>query len=98
MDLQLQNSWEYKDDDRWDWSAYLTGSDLPKVQSVQYVLHPTFADPVRVVKDPATGFRIDTEGWGSFALKAIVHLKNGENQLLTHDIKLGKGEGRTDAA
>ena len=99
MKLQLQNSWREKDDDRWNWSAYLTGPDVDKVDYVEYVLHPTFVDPVRKVKAGAqNGFKMETEGWGSFELKAIVHLKNGENQFLTHEIKLERGEGRTDVA
>jgi transcription initiation factor IIF auxiliary subunit len=98
MNLQLHNSWDYEREDWWNWSAYLTGSDLPKVDYVEYILHPTFTKPLRVVKDPTDGFRMDTAGWGVFELKAIVHLKNGTQQLLTHEIKLEykPKKGRTD--
>ena len=100
MDLKLQNSWDYHPDDSWAWSAYLTGRDLPNVQYVQYLLHPSFSKPVRVVDDPANGFRLESEGWGPFELKAIVHLKDGGQQLLSHEIKLkSKPErGRTDSS
>ena len=99
MDLQLHNSWDYEQEDWWEWSAYLTGSDLPKVDHVEYILHPTFKSPLRVVKDPTEGFRLDTAGWGAFNLKAIVHLKDGTEQLLTHEVKLEQKpkKGRTDA-
>jgi hypothetical protein len=41
---------------------------------------------------------MDTAGWGTFELKAIVHLKNGRQELLTHEIKLEESPktGRTD--
>jgi transcription initiation factor IIF auxiliary subunit len=99
MDLELHNSWEYEKDDWWEWSAYLKGSDLPKVDYVEYILHPSFKKPLRTVTDPDNGFRLDTSGWGTFDLKAIVHLKNGKQQLLTHEIKLEDKPktGRTDA-
>lgn len=88
MDLQLNNSWDYDKDERWDWSAYLTGADLPKVDHVEYILHPTFKKPLRKVTDPTDGFRMDASGWGRFELKAIVHLKDGTQQLLTHEVRL----------
>ena len=99
MDIHLHNSWDYKKDDWWEWSAYLTGPDLPEVDRVEYILHKTFKNPVRVIKEPADGFRLDTEGWGTFELKAIVHLKDGNRQLLTHEVELKDKPktGRTDA-
>lgn len=99
MDLELNNSWEYEDEDWWEWSAYLTGKDLDKVEHVEYILHPTFKNPVRKVTDPSNGFRLDTAGWGTFKLKAIAHLTGGGQQLLTHEIRLESQpkRGRTES-
>lgn len=96
--VELHNSWKLVDDDWWDWSAYLTGPDVAKVDRVEYVLHPTFKNPVRVISDPEDGFRMKTSGWGTFELRAIVHMKDGKQQLLTREIKLESDpkKGRTD--
>lgn len=98
MNLRLDNSWNYQGEDWWDWSAYLTGSDLPLVDYVEYVLHPTFKAPLRAIKDPENGFRLNTSGWGTFDLKAIVHLKNKKKQVLNHELILETDPpaGRTD--
>ena len=98
LDIQLNNSWEYQEDDWWDWSAYLTGKDLDTVKSVEYILHPTFENPVRTVRNRSSGFKMDTNGWGTFPLKAIVHLNDGKEILLKHEIVLRKSppKGKTD--
>ena len=90
LDIQLHNSWEYQEDDWWDWSAFLVGRDLDKVKFVEYILHPTFDNPVRIVRSRSSGFKMDTNGWGTFTLKAIAHLENDRQLLLTHEIVLRK--------
>jgi len=88
MNLQLHNSWEYEGDDWWSWSAYLKGSDLKRVDYVEYILHPSFKKPLRKVTDREGGFRLETSGWGEFDLKAVVQFKDGTATLLKHQIKL----------
>jgi pYEATS domain-containing protein involved in immunity/TIR domain-containing protein len=58
----------------WNWSVWIQGSDkaLAELESVRYVLHPTFLDPVRIVADRSTKFRLDSAGWGEFAIAAEV--------------------------
>ena len=94
MNLKLRNRWKFigdKKDPWWEWAAFLDDSgsgDLSKVESVEYVLHPTFAVPVLEVENPKGGFVLETKGWGDFKLKAFVHLKGGEKIRLTHDLVL----------
>jgi len=91
MTLQLGNHWHYEGQERWSWEAFLDdggSGDLGNVDHVEYVLHPTFPDPVRTVKDPAGGFSLKTAGWGSFELKAFVYKTDGQKELLTHQVKL----------
>ena len=88
MNLQLENSWKYVGDDHWKWKAYLVGSDLEQVKYVEYVLHPTFSPEVVRVRDPNEGFFMETNGWGTFELKAIIHFKGGGKTTLTHDLAL----------
>lgn len=88
MKLQLHNSWQYQGEDKWKWSAYLVGPDLEQVANVEYILHPSFKRPLRKVDDPTSGFIMTTSGWGTFQMKAIVHMNDGTQQLLTHQVKL----------
>jgi len=91
MNLKLKNDWNYKGDDRWDWEIYLdsdTPSVLEEVESVKYILHPTFKVPVRIINDSSQGFRLKTNGWGTFDIKAFVYLKNGKKIKLEHELEL----------
>ncbi len=91
MALKLRNKWRYKGNDWWEWEAFIDdggSGELAHVKFVEYVLHPTFADPVRRVTNPAEGFALKTEGWGTFVLKAFVHTKEGGKQKLKHELEL----------
>jgi transcription initiation factor IIF auxiliary subunit len=98
LDLEIQNSWEYQDDDWWEWSAYITGRSMDKVKWVEYILHPSFRNPVRRETTRADGFKMETEGWGTFKLKAVAHMIDGRDVLLTHNVVLKKSprNGKTD--
>jgi|GEM_PF-1176791 len=57
---------------------YLTGSDLNKVKSVKYVLHPTFPNPVQVSDDTRNDFEIWIWTWGRFPVQAIITTKSDQ--------------------
>jgi len=87
MSLRLRNSWHYVGNDWWEWAAFLDdegSGELSQVDYVEYVLHPTFPNPVRKVTDPQDGFKMKTAGWGVFMLKAFVNKKQGDKVKLTH--------------
>lgn len=91
MPLKLKNRWNYKGDDRWRWEAFLDdegSGELGEVESVEYVLHPTFVNPIRRIVDPEGGFALKTEGWGEFNLKAFAQLKDGTKKTLSHSVRL----------
>lgn len=91
MTLTLRNRWDHKGGQWWEWEAFLddAGSgELENVERVEYVLHPTFRDPIREVTFPEGGFLMRTAGWGTFPLKAFVYLRNGQKLKLTHEIEL----------
>jgi transcription initiation factor IIF auxiliary subunit len=91
MSLKLRNDWNYVGDDRWDWEVYLVGDkpkELAAVDYVKYILHPTFPNPIREIHDRSRGFRLKTNGWGSFEIKAFVYLKNGKKLDLKHNLTL----------
>jgi transcription initiation factor IIF auxiliary subunit len=91
MAIRLRNRWRYKEDNWWEWKAFLDdegSGELDQVDFVEYVLHPTFHSTVRRVDNPEGGFVLKTAGWGVFELKAFVYLKNGEKKKLTHQLEL----------
>lgn len=94
--MKLRNRWNYRGEDRWDWEAFIDDEgkgDLSDVEYVEYVLHPTFLNPIRRIADPAGGFILRTNGWGTFELSAFVHRKNGTIKKLTHNLKLSRDPG-----
>src|SRR4051812_27706932 len=64
--LHIAQDYEYQGSDYWKWSVWIDGTDeeLDKIESVEYTLHPTFPNPVRVVDGRATKFRLDSAGVG----------------------------------
>lgn len=89
--LRLKNSWKYKGKDWWDWEAFLDdqgSGELSNVEFVEYILHPTFPEPIRKIRDKTNGFRLKSGGWGVFPLKAFVHTKDGKKLKLEHNLKL----------
>jgi transcription initiation factor IIF auxiliary subunit len=91
ISLSLRNKWHYKGEDWWDWEAFIDdhgSGQLSSVDHVEYVLHPTFREPIRKISDRKDGFRLKTSGWGTFMLKAFVHMKSGQKLKLEHILVL----------
>jgi transcription initiation factor IIF auxiliary subunit len=91
MSLRIRNKWHYKGKDWWDWEAFLDddgSGELRNVDYVEYILHPTFASPLRKITNPRGGFIIKAAGWGTFELAAFVYTKDGKKRKLTHLLKL----------
>lgn len=55
---------------------------LEKIESVTYFLHPTFAEPIRVIADPSGGFLLTTQAWGQFFLSASVKFHDASEPVL----------------
>ena len=91
MALKLKNRWTYKGDDRWKWEAFVDdegSGELGDVEFVEYVLHPTFVNPIRRVSDRDGGFVLKSEGWGEFNLKAFARMRDGSKKSLSHSVRL----------
>jgi transcription initiation factor IIF auxiliary subunit len=98
--LSIQQSQEYTGHERWRWSVWLDGApeDLDSVDHVNYILDPTFHNPVRQIKDRTTNFRLDTLSWGTFTVHAnVVHL-DGTETALHHELVLRYPDGTPTAA
>lgn len=66
------------------------GNEIPAniLDKVTYTLHPTFANPIRAIKQQP--FRVEEQGWGEFDIPISVHLvglngKQGERKI-NHDL------------
>ena len=54
----------------WDWTIYIDcePSVLKKILRVTYQLHPTFTDPIKIIREPGNAsksFPYSTTGWGT---------------------------------
>ncbi|KAI5949960.1 TAF14 [Candida theae] len=77
------------------WSIQITmldseGKEIPAkiLDRVTYTLHPTFANPIRAIKQ--TPFKIEEQGWGEFDIPISIHIlgihgKAGERKF-QHDL------------
>ena len=90
--IDIQQTASQADDGRWHWSVWIDGPDaeLDQVESVEWVLHPTFPNPVVLVKQRRTKFRIGRTGWGEFEINANVTAKDGSRQHLKHRLRLAE--------
>jgi transcription initiation factor IIF auxiliary subunit len=96
--LRINQSEKYEGDDWWSWAVWIEGQekDLATVDRVEYTLHPTFRDPVRVIKTRHNGFKLKTGGWGVFPIFARVCKKNGTVVSLKHQLRLTYPDGKTN--
>lgn len=86
-----QQSYTYSGADFWDWSVWIDAEDpknLDKIESVTYHLHNTFINPVRVIKDRASKFKIQASGWGTFRIYIVINLKDETVIEMHHDLEL----------
>lgn len=91
MKLKLQNNWTYKGNGRWDWEIYLVDNNSGKLKdivSVDYRLHPTFPKPRRIKNNKQDNFKLKTNGWGTFVVKAYAITNTGEKIEMDHLITL----------
>lgn len=90
MALTIKQDFEYQGDDRWKWWIWIEGSneELDRIDRVIYILHPTFANPVRTVTNRTSKFLLRTAGWGTFLIRAKVIDKDGKETLLKHYLEL----------
>ena len=63
---------------------------LDKIRSVEYLLHPTFPQPVQVRSSPEDNFALESAGWGEFSILVRVTYKDGTNEDLDYMLKLNK--------
>jgi transcription initiation factor IIF auxiliary subunit len=80
MAIEIDNTSTYEgklgETDWWQWTAYIkcTPPDsLDAIEYVEYILHPSFTSPVKIIRRKEGGFPLSTRGWGPFYLNATVY-------------------------
>lgn len=79
-------------DNKWNWTVFISArqKDIDDIKCVEYKLHPSFPNPVRLVceqGDPQRPFGLSATGWGTFSIGIRVFMKNGTHQDLKHQLK-----------
>ncbi|MBV8816793.1 MAG: hypothetical protein JO022_00475 [Acidobacteriaceae bacterium] len=95
MALSICQDQDYLGIRRWRWAVWVDGTpeELDSVDHVTYILHPTFHNPVKVVHNRETKFRLEATGWGTFTVYAKVMFRNGEESTIQHDLVLVYPDG-----
>jgi len=88
--IAIVNDSQYLGNGMWKWQVWIEGppEELRKVLSVRYILHPTFKNPFRLVKEESTKFKLSAFGWGEFNLKAEILMKDNTKLMRSHYLKL----------
>jgi hypothetical protein len=92
MSLGIQQTASATRDGGWNWSVWIDGPDteLDQLDSVEWVLHPTFSPPIVRVTQRQSKFRFDASGWGEFEINAHLTAKDGGRRHLQHWLRLGE--------
>lgn len=92
--LRLVNDSTFEGKNRWSWSTWIEGTRaaLDEINEVQYVLHPTFRNPVHIISSRSDNFRLYGSAWGEFNVFAEVRKTNGDTIELNHWLKFESPE------
>jgi len=94
LQLKLKHSSAWQGKDRWKWSVWVEGKheSIEQIDRVEYILHPTFPNPVRLITNRSSNFKLESKGWGEFMIHANVITKSGRTLRLNHWLKLSGSE------
>ena len=80
--LEIEPGW-------WEWGIYIEGTptELNRIRCVEYTLHRSLPNPVRVVCSPQNRFELVVRGWGRFTVKIKLLLEDGSIRQMSHQLK-----------
>jgi transcription initiation factor IIF auxiliary subunit len=73
-----------------EWSVFMNETDkekLNKVKSVEYRLHDSFPNPIRMIDTRNNRFALKTFGYGEFMVFIKIYLKDGTERSASHYLK-----------
>ena len=75
-----------------EWKVFMNEPEdkLRKVKSVEYRLHKTFPNPIRVIEDRDSRFALRSSGWGEFWIYITIYLIDGTEEHTQHYLNLRK--------
>ena len=78
--------------DWYEWIVYVDEDEsvLNQIEAVEYLLHPTFPNPLRRRKNASEKFALKSAGWGEFYIKITVFFKNGSRLETIYYLDLSK--------
>ena len=78
--------------DWYEWRVFIDEPPeaLARIERVEYRLHPTFPNPVRVETDSSDQFALYSNGWGVFEIGITVHYKDGSSEFTTYELDFDK--------
>src|SRR5215216_5304556 len=76
------------------WCVFLEGDRnlINSIRMVEYVLHPTFPNPVREISDRTHCFVLQSEAWGTFDIDISVFFENGRIEQTDYRVKLEEND------
>lgn len=95
MTISIAQDAEQIHNNSWKWAVWLDGpeAELDAVQEVIYTLHPTFSQPVQIVRNRSDNFRLTRTGWGEFQIGIQIDHKDGSISRIEHWLLLRRTQG-----
>ena len=78
--------------DWYEWCVFVDGDreSVNRIQAVEYILHPTFPDPIRRLTEKKNRFALFSSGWGGFLMKTRIIFDDGSEEPSSYLLSLGK--------
>lgn len=78
--------------DWYQWKVFVDENEdvLNQINNVQYLLHQTFPNPLRLSDNEASKFALESSGWGSFTIYITVKFKNKHEEEVQYYLDLDK--------
>lgn len=82
------------DDDWYEWCVFVDEDPvvINAINAVEYVLHPSFPEPVRFVQDKSSKFALFSSGWGSFDIKIRINFEDGTSLGASYTLRLERDD------
>lgn len=80
--------------DKYAWCVFVEANrqELSTVESVDYVLHPTFPNPIRRISDREHCFALQSEGWGVFTIQFKIKMTDDKIERAQYKLRLERDE------
>lgn len=89
--LNVENTAKYSDG-HYSWTVFMVGEEsvLQNIDYVQYNLHPSFPNPVQVVRarGGTCAFAFSSTSWGEFNVHVKIRFKDGNETSFDHWLNL----------